>query len=95
MVTKAQVIAVLKKVNDPEIGIDIYTMGLIYDIQIKKDTVHVKMTLTTPACPYGMIMIENAKTSISKIKGVKKAELELVFDPPWEPTKELRAMLGV
>jgi metal-sulfur cluster biosynthetic enzyme len=95
MIKKEQVIKVLKTVEDPELRIDVYTLGLIYDIKIDKDKVKIKMTLTTPLCPYGPMLIDMVEDSIKKIKGVKDVKTELVFDPPWQPNDELRTMFGI
>jgi metal-sulfur cluster biosynthetic enzyme len=95
MATKDEVIEVLKGVNDPEIMIDVWTLGLIYDIKISGDTVHILMTLTTPMCPYGPMLLEMVEESIRSIKGVSKVELELTFEPMWQPSAELREMMGL
>ena len=92
--TKKDAIEAYKEVQDPEIGIDVYTMGLIYDTKVKGDEIKVVMTLTTPMCPFGPQMIEEVKEKL-KQKGFKKIEVELSFDPPWKPSEELREMLGV
>lgn len=91
--TKEQVIEVIKTVSDPELGIDIWTLGLVYNLDLKKDLAEVKMTLTSPTCPFGPMIIEDLKTKLSNI-GVN-SQIMLVFDPPWQPSEELRAMLGV
>ena len=96
MPTKEQVIEILKQVNDPEIGIDVYTLELIYDIHLKEDgSVFIKMTFTTPMCPYGPMLLDEIKTRVSEIEGIKGVDIEVVFDPPWQPSDELRATLGV
>ena len=95
MVTKKDVVEALKKVNDPELHIDIWTLELIYNIDIKDDDVDVKMTFTSPACPYGPALLEEVKRKLYEIKGVKEINVEVIFDPPWEPSEELRAMFGV
>ena len=95
MINKNQVVEALKSVKDPEIGIDVYTLGLIYNINIDKDKVNIRMTLTSPACPYGPELIRNVKHKVSNIKSVENVDVELVFNPPWRPSDELRAMLGV
>lgn len=95
MVTKDDVVEVLKKINDPEIHIDIWTLELIYDVKVEDDKVDIKMTFTTPMCPYGPQLLEEVKTKVSEINGVKEANVDVTFDPPWEPSQELRATLGV
>lgn len=84
----------MKTVMDPELGIDIHTMGLIYDKRIKGDKIKIIMTYTSPMCPYGPHM-EADLTNKLKEKGFKVVEIEITFDPPWEPSEELREMLGV
>ena len=95
MPTREQVIAVMKTVKDPEIQVDIWTLGLVYAIDIKNEkTIHVKMTLTTPFCPFGPQMMMDLKTKLMKL-GFKNPNVELVFDPPWEPSDEVKEMLGL
>jgi len=95
MVTKQDVIKALKKCKDPELDIDVWTLGIIYDISIEKNNVSIKMTFTTPFCPYGSFLVEAVKEEVKKIRGINQVDIEIVFDPPWKPSDELRAMLGV
>ena len=95
MPTKQDVENVLKSVVDPEIGIDIFTLELIYGITVENGKVNVKMTLTTPMCPYGPMLIEDVKAKTSQIDGVREVEVEVTFDPPWQPSEQLRATLGI
>ncbi len=96
MVKKEDIIEVLKLVEDPELFIDVWSLGLIYEIDVKKDTVEILMTLTTPMCPYGPMLMDMIEEEIKKkYTQIKKVKLELTFDPPWEPGEELRAMFGV
>ena len=81
---KAKVIAEIKKIYDPEIPVNIYELGLIYDISIKDKDVSVKMTLTTPNCPVAESLPKEVKDSILEIKEVKKVDLDLVWEPPWD-----------
>ena len=83
----------MKKVKDPEIGIDIWTLGLVYDIKIEKKLATITMTLTSTMCPYGPMLMDDAKRAVEDI-GLK-ATIDLTFEPPWEPSAELRAMLGI
>lgn len=87
IVTKKEVIEVLKTCYDPEIPINIVDLGLVYGIEVKGDQVHIKMTLTMPGCPMGELITENVKRKVEAIEGVKEAEIELVWDPPWTPDK--------
>ena len=95
MSSKEDVIEVLKKVNDPEIGIDVWTLELIYNVDVEDDKVKVRMTFTTPMCPYGPMLVEEIKAKISELESVKEVDVEITFDPPWKPSEELRATLGV
>ena len=79
---KEKVIAEIKKIYDPEIPVNIYELGLIYDISIKDKDVSVKMTLTTPNCPVAESLPKEVKDSIMEIKEVKKVDLDLVWEPP-------------
>jgi len=97
VVSKEDVMKVLKECYDPEIGISLVDLGLIYDVKVDKDKVRIKMTLTTPGCPMHAMMAEDVKEKVSKIKGVKGVNVDIVFDPPWTPdrmSKEAKKMLG-
>ncbi len=85
---KEKVISEIKKIYDPEIPVNIYELGLIYNIQIdKKNNVKVDMTLTSPNCPVAESLPKEVKDSILKIDEVNDVELELVWEPPWDQTK--------
>ena len=82
---KDKVINEIKKVYDPEIPVNIYELGLIYDIKVdEKNNVKVNMTLTTPNCPVAESLPKEVKDSIMEIKEVNKVDLDLVWDPPWD-----------
>jgi len=82
---KEKVIAEIKKIYDPEIPVNIYELGLIYDVVVDKNNkVYVKMTLTTPNCPVAESLPNEVKKSIKEIKDVKDVDLDLVWDPPWD-----------
>jgi len=87
MVEKNQIMSTLKKCYDPEIQANIVDLGLIYDVKIKDGEVDIKMTLTSPACPMQYFIMEDIKKKILKIKGVKKVNIKLVFNPPWSPER--------
>ncbi len=81
---KEKVIAEIKKIYDPEIPVNIYELGLIYDIIVdEKNNVKVNMTLTTPNCPVAESLPKEVKDSIMEIKEVNKVDLKLVWEPPW------------
>ena len=84
---KEKVIAEIKKIYAPEIPVNIYELGLIYDIKIdEKNNVKINMTLTTPNCPVAESLPKEVKDSIMEIKEVNKVDLDLVWDPPWDKT---------
>ena len=95
MATQEEVIEVLKKVNDPEINIDVWTLELIYNVDVKDSKINIKMTFTSPMCPYGPMLVEEIKSKISELESVKEVDVEITFEPPWKPSEELRATLGV
>ncbi len=84
MFKKEEILEKLKTVVDPEIGIDIVSLGLIYEIDIKDDQVNIKMTMTTPACPLSGLLVSDVE-SVLRNMGVLKYDVQLVFDPPWTP----------
>ena len=81
---KEKIIKEIKKIYDPEIPVNIYELGLIYDISINDKDVKVKMTLTTPNCPVAESLPKEVKDSINEIKEVNKVDLDLVWEPPWD-----------
>ena len=82
---KEKIIKEIKKIYDPEIPVNIYELGLIYEIKVEKDNnVKVKMTLTTPNCPVAESLPKEVKDSIMQVKEVNDVDLELVWDPPWD-----------
>ena len=82
------IIAALKSVYDPEIPVDIYELGLIYKVDLSDDRdVAIEMTLTAPGCPVAGEMPGWVEDAVRKVEGVKSARAELVFDPPWDPSK--------
>ena len=96
MTLKEKVIEVLKHTADPELGVDIWTLGLIYNVDVNEEleTADIKMTFTTPLCPFGPQLVGDIKRGLLAI-GLRDAQIEVVFDPPWVPPEGLREMLGV
>ena len=92
-------IGALKTVYDPEIPVDIYELGLIYDIDVSEDgDAVVTMTLTTPHCPVAETLPNEVELRVLSVPGVRDAEVKLVWDPPWDPSKmsdEARLELGM
>ncbi len=79
------VITTLRTIFDPEIPVNIYELGLIYEISISDEAdVHVLMTLTTPNCPVAESLPLEVKQKVAEVKGVKSSEVELTFEPPWD-----------
>ena len=93
------VIEALKEIYDPEIPVNIYDLGLIYDVEITPEHhARVKMTLTTPHCPVAESMPGEVELRVGAVPGIGDAEVELVWDPPWDPQKmsdEARLELGM
>jgi len=88
----------LKNVIDPELGINIVDLGLVYEIQVEGDTARVEYTLTTMGCPIGPMIEAQMKQTLAGVDGVDNLEAEMVFSPPWSPEKmsdEAKAALGV
>lgn len=96
--TVNRVIEVLKSIYDPEIPVNIYDLGLIYDIELSQEKVaKVTMTLTAPNCPMADMIVEEVKYKVAGTKGVKDCDLVLTFDPPWDKemlTDEAKLELG-
>ena len=85
MKLKEKSIEEIKKIYDPEIPVNIYDLGLIYDVIVDEDNnVDVKMTLTTPNCPVAESLPMEVENTVKEVKDVKKVNLELVWDPPWD-----------
>jgi FeS assembly SUF system protein len=96
---KNNVIDALKSIYDPEIPVDIYELGLIYDVAISEDgDAVVTMTLTTPHCPVAESLPNEVELRVLSVPGIRDAEVKLVWDPPWDPSKmsdEARLELGM
>ncbi len=92
--TKEEVLGKLKEVKDPELGIDIVTLGLVRGVTFVEDGIEVLMTMTTPFCPFADDIIADVEKNVRSLKA-GDAKVEITFDPPWEPPKELREKLGL
>jgi len=90
-----EVVEALKSIIDPELFIDIWTLGLIYGIEQNDKRCQIKMTFTSPACPAGPQLVDQVKRKTEKLESVDETEVEIVFDPPWEPSEDLKAHLGL
>jgi FeS assembly SUF system protein len=93
-----RIVDVLKTVYDPEIPVDIWSLGMIYKIDVKDDnSVDVDMTFTAPSCPAADFILEDVRTKIESVEGVKSANVNLVFEPAWDQSmmsEEARVELG-
>jgi len=84
---KQSVVDVLKTVYDPEIPVDIYELGLIYEVDVKEDgTTYVKMTLTSPMCPVAETLPPEVEAKVAGVPGIAEVALDLVWEPPWSPS---------
>ena len=85
MSKKDQIIEEIRKIYDPELPVNIYELGLIYDIKVEDDKfAKIKMTLTTPNCPVAESLPNEVKNSVKELKDVKNVDLNLVWEPPWD-----------
>lgn len=85
MVVEKDIIVALKNIFDPEIPVNIFDLGLIYEIDVQENFhVHILMTLTAPNCPVAESLPQEVQDKVAQVNGVKSAEVEIVFDPPWD-----------
>ena len=84
MELKEKIIDEIKKIYDPELPVNIYDLGLIYDVQVNEKKAKIKMTLTTPNCPVAESLPNEVKNSVKEIKEVRDVDLKLVWEPPWD-----------
>lgn len=97
MVTEEQAREALKQIEDPEIGLNIVDLGLVYEVEVDGSTINVRMTLTSPACPVGPQILNGAKMVLQDLEGVEDVNVELAWEPFWTPDRinpEYRAILG-
>ena len=97
-INKENIIEILQECYDPEIPIDLWNLGLIYNISIEDNDIDITMSLTTPGCTMGQYMADDIKSKlIEQLKNIRNVNVEVVFDPPWQPemmTDEGRKKLG-
>lgn len=95
---KTKIVEILKTCYDPEIPVDIFELGLIYDINIDDDGIaHIKMTLTSPNCPVAGSLPKEVEDKVKSVIGIKDADVQIVWDPPWNPemmSEEAKLELG-
>ncbi len=89
-----KIIDALKLVLDPELGVDIWTLELVYDIQLQEKNVEVFMTFTSPMCPFGPQLVEDVRQRL-KDAGYAEPQVEVVFDPVWHPSENVKEILGL
>jgi metal-sulfur cluster biosynthetic enzyme len=83
--TYDEIIEALSHVFDPELGINIVDLGLVYDVVVQEGHVQVALTLTTPACPLGSVLTDDVRHALTGLPGVESVEVELVWSPAWHP----------
>ena len=97
-VTEEQAREALKQVEDPEFGLNIVDLGLVYDVEVAGGTINVRMTLTSPGCPVGPQILNGSKMVLQDLEGVEEVNVELVWEPFWSPDRinpDYRAILGL
>jgi metal-sulfur cluster biosynthetic enzyme len=87
MPTREEVVDALRAVEDPELGMDIVELGLLYDVEVEGDQVHVTYSLTSMGCPVGPLLEQQIRETVESMEGVGEVEPELTWDPPWSPEK--------
>lgn len=99
MPTEQEVLQAAGSVLDPDIGISIVDLGLVYGASIQEGTVEVRMTLTSPWCPAAPMLMSQVHDAVATLAGVEEVKVELVWDPPWDPgtmaSEEVKSMLGI
>jgi metal-sulfur cluster biosynthetic enzyme len=85
MASEEEVYEALEEVIDPELGLDFVSLGLVYDVNIDDEEVHITFSLTTPACPIGPQVSEQMRDFVGELDGVDAVHPKMVFDPPWSP----------
>lgn len=91
--TNDAIVEALKQVKDPELGIDVYTLGLIYEIKASEEGIDILMTLTSPFCPFGDQIIQSIEKKLHPLH--PEVRVEITFEPEWEPNEEIKLLLGI
>ncbi len=86
MISRPDIVEKLTEVLDPELGINIVDLGLVYDIVVTQDTVRILLSLTYPGCPLGPTIIDDIKKRLQSIEGAQKVEVDIVWEPAWQQT---------
>jgi metal-sulfur cluster biosynthetic enzyme len=87
MATRDEVMEVLRQVEDPELGMDIVDLGLVYEAEVEDSTAKVTYSLTSMGCPAGPLIAQDIEGAVRQVEGISEVELELTFDPPWTPDR--------
>jgi metal-sulfur cluster biosynthetic enzyme len=87
MASKEEVLEALRQVEDPELGMDVVDLGLVYDVEVEGQTAKVLYSLTSMGCPAGPLIAQDLDRVAREVPGVEDVELELTFDPPWTPDR--------
>ena len=87
MATREEVLEILRQVEDPELGMDIVDLGLVYEAEVENSTAKVTYSLTSMGCPAGPLIAQDIDSAARQVEGIDEVELELTFDPPWTPDK--------
>ena len=87
MATREEVLEVLRQVEDPELGMDIVDLGLLYEVEVEDSTAKITYSLTSMGCPAGPLIAQDIDDAARQVEGVEDVQLELTFDPPWTPDK--------
>ncbi len=101
LITQEIVMEALKEVKDPELHLGIVDLGLVYGVDVEDGGKHVevRMSLTSPGCPYGPQMVNDVRFAVTALPGVETADVRVVWDPPWDPRKmasdEIKDKLGI
>jgi metal-sulfur cluster biosynthetic enzyme len=96
--TRDDVIEALRGVEDPELGMDIVELGLVYDVEVNDPRVHVKYSLTSMGCPAGPLIQQSIEETVAALPGVEDVQTELTWDPPWTPERmsdDAKFILGI
>jgi metal-sulfur cluster biosynthetic enzyme len=87
MATREEVMEILRTVEDPELGMDIVDLGLLYEVEVEDSKAKVTYSLTSMGCPAGPLIAGDIESAVRQVEGIQDVELELTFDPPWTPDR--------
>ena len=87
MASREEVLEILRTVEDPELGMDIVDLGLLYEVEVEDSTAKVLYSLTSMGCPAGPLIAQDIDSAVRQVEGIQDVQLELTFDPPWTPDR--------